>query len=132
MSGGRIFRGTRRDCHDQARLAARAAFPPDVARVITQVIDADADPSLRVPALRALDTLDGGLTAAHRALYHAALGDGAGALDRLERAYEEGADPNFLFYLIHPLFDGIRRDARFEAIAGGLGVEAPFAGLPPR
>ena len=120
------------DCHDEARLAARAAFPPDVARVITQVIDADADPALRVPALRALDTLDGGLTAAHRALYYAALGDGAGALDRLEQAYEEGADPNFLFYLIHPLFDGIRRDARLEAITGGLGVEAPFAGLPPR
>ncbi|MGK7312122.1 MAG: tetratricopeptide repeat protein [Candidatus Longimicrobiales bacterium M2_2A_002] len=120
------------DCHDEARIAARAAFPPDVARVVTQVIDADADPSLRVPALRALDALDDGLTTAHRALYHAALGDGAGALDRLEQAYQEGADPNFLFYLVHPLFDGIRRDARFEAIAGGLGVEAPFAGLPPR
>ena len=120
------------DCHDQARLAARAAFPPDVARVVTQVIDADVDPSLRVPALRALDLLDGALPPAHRALYHAALGDGAGALDLLEQAYEEGADPNFLFYLVHPLFDGIRRDARFEAIAGGLGVEAPFAGLPPR
>lgn len=118
------------DCHDDARIAARAAFPPDVAEAITQVIDADADPSLRVPALRALDTLDGALTPAHRALYYAALGDGAGAMDRLEEAYEEGTDPNLPFFLVHPLFDGIRRDARFEAIAHGLGVEAPFAGLP--
>ena len=118
------------DCHEEARTAARAAYPPEVATVLTDVVRADADPALRDEALHALAGLDGTVSSAELALYHAALDDREGALTRLEQAYDEGVDPNLLFYLVHPLFDRVRRDPRFEAIADALGVEAPMAGIP--
>lgn len=120
------------DCHQDAATAARAAFPPAVASIIDQVVRADADPSLRPGALAELETLAGTLTPAHLALYHAALDDRDGALRLLEQAYDQGADPNLPDFLIHPLFDDIRRDPRFDTIAEGLGVEAPAAGRQRR
>ena len=118
------------DCHDDALTAARAAYPPAVADVLIDVVRADADPALRDGALTALAELDGVVSSAELALFHAALDDREGALTRLEQAYDEGVDPNLLFYLVHPLFDPVRRNPRFEAIADALGVEAPMAALP--
>lgn len=120
------------DCPDDAINAARAAYPPAVADVMIQVVRADADPSLRPQAMEALDGLDGTLPPSQLALYRAALGDREGAITRLQQAYEEGVDPNLPFFVVHPLFDSLRRDPRFEAIAEGLGVETPMAGLPAR
>lgn len=120
------------DCTDDALTAARAAYPPAVADVITDVVRARAEPDRRPGALERLAALDGTLSPSHLALYHAALDDREGALDRLEQAYAEGADPNFPFFLVHPLFDTIRRDPRFEAMADALGIEAPLASLPGR
>lgn len=118
------------ECPDDAVNAARAAYPPAVSAIIADVVEARVDPGRRDTALDRLATLDGSLPPAHLALYHAALGDRQGAMDRLEQAYAEGADPNLPFFLIHPLFDPVRRDPGFEAIADALGVEAPMSGLP--
>ncbi len=117
------------DCHDAARAAARSAYPESVATAVLDVVDADGDPSLRDRALASLATLDGTLPPAQLALFHAALANRDGALERLERAYQEGVDPNLPFFLVHPLFDRLRRDPRFETMADGLGIEAPLAGL---
>lgn len=129
---GHVFLCLVADCHDDALTAAGAAYPPDIAAVVRAVVRADADPTLRGEAIRELDTLDGALSPAHLALLHAALGNAEGAIGRLERAYEEGADPNLLFYLVHPLLDPLRTDPRLIAIVNGLGVEAPLARLPAR
>jgi hypothetical protein len=114
---------------------AAAAYPPAAAaaarRVITAVQDAE-NPSAREDARAALRSLDGRLEPARLALFHAAIGDREAALDQIERAYAEGEDPNFLLALVHPLFDPIRRDARFLAITRALGVEAPLAGRAAR
>ncbi len=118
------------DCPDDALAAARAAYPPAVAAVIQDVVRARYDPTQRDAALEQLNSLDGSLTPSHLALYHIALDDREGALDRLEDTYADGADPNLPFFLVHPLFDPLRRDPRFETIADGLGVEAPLASLP--
>ncbi|MFO7894158.1 MAG: tetratricopeptide repeat protein [Longimicrobiales bacterium] len=119
------------DCHDQAITAARAAYPPAVADAIGAVVRADADPSLREEARAALRELEGTVSPTHLALLHSAIGDRDGALDRLEEAYAEGADPMLPFFLVHPLFDPVRRDPRFDAVANALGVETPLAGLDP-
>lgn len=65
-------------------------------------------------------------------MLHAGLADNEGALALVEQAYAEGEDPDLLFALVHPLFDPLRREPRFIAIARALGVEAPLAGLPAR
>ncbi len=116
-------------CPDDAITAARAAYPPAIADAMVRVVRAQADPSLRPDALAALDSLDGVLAPSQLALYRAALDDREGAITRLQQAYDEGADPNLPFFVVHPLFDSLRRDPRFEAIADGLGIETPMAGL---
>lgn len=120
------------DCPDDADLAARAAYRPSTSGVIRDVVRATTDPTRRDTALRELAALDGRLPAGQLALFHAALDDRDGALARLEQAYEEGADPNLPFYLVHPLFDPLRGDPRFVTIAEGIGIEAPLALLPAR
>ena len=119
-------------CPDVAEDAARAGFPDDVADALVAVARAAADPTLRADALDRLAGLDGRLRPAELALYHAALNDRAGALDRLERAYEEGVDPHLPVLLVHPLFDSLRREPRFTAVATALAVEAPLAGTATR
>lgn len=123
------------DCHDTAETAARSAFEPAHVAAIQEVVAADRDPAdagARASALAALRSLDGQLEPARLALFHAALGDTAGALDRLERSYAEGEDPDLLFALVHPLLDDLRRNPRFIELGRALGVEAPLAGLPAR
>lgn len=119
-------------CTEDAIKAANAAYPPDIAAVVTEVVRAAADPSLREAALARLETLDATLSLPRQALFRAALRDSAGALDRLEQAYAEGTDPELPAALVHPLFDGIRREPRFETMADGIGVEAPLAILEAR
>ena len=56
------------------------------------------------------------------ALIYAGLGDSAEALRWLEKAYQERSD--FLVCLrVEPLFDGLRADARFQAIERRIGLE---------
>jgi TolB-like protein/Tfp pilus assembly protein PilF len=120
------------DCPDIAETAATAGFADDIADVMVAVARADADPSRRAAALERLATLDDRLRPAELALYHAALDDRDGALDRIERAYEEGVDPRLPTLLVHPLFDSLRREPRFTAVAAALAVEAPLAGTAIR
>lgn len=120
------------DCHREAESAARAAYPPNVARVILQVIAADRTPARRDAAVAALAELDGVMRPAELALYHAALGNRTGAIERIEQSYDLGEDPFLPLLLVHPLFDPLRREPRFTEIAGALAVEAPLAGTPTR
>jgi TolB-like protein/Flp pilus assembly protein TadD len=124
---GRVLLCLEADCHEEAMASAAAGFPPDVAAAIRAVIRADADPALIQEALDALDGIDGRLDPAQVALLLSALDQREQALEAVERAYAEEADPNLPFLLVHPLFDPIRADPRFGAIVDGLGVEAPTA-----
>jgi len=123
------------DCHDIAATAVGEAYPPAVAAALQDVITADRAAyelsedreALRAAALARLRLLTEDVAPTRLALFHAALGDTGLALDRLEQAYAEGEDPGLLFALVHPLFDGIRREPRFLAITRGIGVETPLA-----
>lgn len=121
------------DCHEDALAAAEAlAAPaagaaPGVGALLRLVVRADAEPALRDQALTALEHADGAFAPARRALLHAALHDRAGAVALLERAYAEGVDPELPLLLVHPLFDPVRRDPRFRAVADAIGAEAPAA-----
>ena len=127
------------DCHDDALDALAAAYPDPIAAAVSLVVRADAAMAAgrdgaaadRARALQALEPLlaNGTLRPARVALFRAALDDRDGALDAITRAYDEGTDPDLLFALVHPLFDPIRRDARFTALTRALGVEAPAAAL---
>jgi adenylate cyclase len=119
---GHLFLCLVADCQGDALTAAGAAYPPEIARVVQDVVRADGNPELRDEAIRNLETLDGALPPGHLALLHAALRNDEGAIHRLEQAYEEGADPNLPFYLVHPLLDPLRADPRVTAIVTGLGV----------
>ncbi|MEJ2501773.1 MAG: hypothetical protein P8177_00410 [Gemmatimonadota bacterium] len=116
------------DCPDEAEAAALEAYPAASAAAIVAVVRAVADPTLRAGALEGLTELDGTVRPAELALYRAVLGDREGALDRIEQAYREGVDPRLPVLLVHPLFDAIRREPRFVAVADALAVEAPLAG----
>ena len=96
--------------------------------MVVHVVRGDRDPALRGPAIAALQSLEGVLRASELALYYAALGEREAALERVQQAYDEGVDPHLPLRLIHPLFDPLRGEPRFAAIADGLGVEAPLAG----
>jgi TolB-like protein len=119
-------------CLDDARAAARAAYPPATAVVALQVIEARATPSRRDGALAMLRATDAPLTPMHRALFHMALDDRAGALEMLKLAYEAGNDPFLPLFLVHPLLDPIRGDADYRRIADAIGVETPTTRLSAR
>jgi len=58
------------------------------------------------------------------------LGDTAQALDWLERAYRERT---FLLpFLLHPVYDPLRSQPRFQRIVRDIGVTIPPASGPPR
>ncbi len=120
-------------CPDgEAEEAARAAFQPEVAAAVSAVIGAGGDAGRRAAALPALTRAAPSLPPAQAALLFAAVGARDQALERIEQAYEEGADPNLPFYLVHPLLDPLRAEPRFRAVADAIGVEAPAARLPGR
>ncbi|HUG40328.1 MAG TPA: tetratricopeptide repeat protein [Longimicrobiales bacterium] len=116
-------------CPRDAEVAFRAAVAPALAGPLIEAARATAEPARRDGAARALRTLDGRLPPAQLALMWAAVGMPAEALDRLEAAFREGEDPNLPFYLVHPLFDPVRRDPRFRSIAAAIGAEAPMAAV---
>ena len=117
------------DCHADALAVAGSALGPDAAPVARLVVRADADPSLAPEARAALARHADALPPTQLALLHAAIQDRDGALDALERAWAEGADPHLPILLVHPLFDPVRRDPRFGAVADAIGAEAPTARL---
>jgi TolB-like protein len=78
-------------------------------------------------AVAALDSLGNGLPPAQRGLLYAALGANDRALRMVEQAFVEGKDPNLPFFLVHPLFDGLRAQPRFRAVMEAVGTEAPAA-----
>jgi adenylate cyclase len=119
-------------CLDDARVAARAAYPPTTAVVVLQVIEARATPSRRESTLAMLRTTDAALTPMHRALFHMALEDRAGAVEMLKRAHQAGSDPLLPILMVHPLLDPIRGDADYRRIADSIGVETPTARLAAR
>jgi TolB-like protein/tetratricopeptide (TPR) repeat protein len=120
------------DCPDDAADAARVAYDGATAEAVLQVIAAKSDASLVPDALACLQGVRPTLPPTHLALYHAALGDGAGAVSLLEEAHQTRSDALLPLFLIHPLFDGIRRDTRFMRIADAIGVEAPASRLAGR
>lgn len=73
----------------------------------------------------ALAAVEGTLPPSIAALWFAALGDDDAALQRLLAVGEAGDDPNLPLVLLHPLLDGIRRDARLIELAGSIGVVLP-------
>lgn len=115
------------DCPRDASRALTTALPAEIAGPLVDAVRARTRPADRAGAVRGLRELDGRLPAGQLAFFWVALGEPEEALDRLEQAFEEGSDPNLLFYLVHPGFDGIRRDSRFRAVTEALGVEAPSA-----
>lgn len=112
-------------CDDDGRAAAALAYDEPMAGAVLGVIDARSDPSLRPASLQRLRALAASAPPVELALFHAALGDGPGALDLLVRAYEGRGDPLLPLFLVHPLFDTIRGEAAFRRIASGIGIEAP-------
>lgn len=118
------------ECADAALASARIAYPAPVADAVEHVIRARRDPRAREPALGAVRGLASQLPPAHLALLLAAAGDNAAAAVSIERAFEEGEDPDLLFFLVHPLFDPVRSDPRFRRVADAVGVEAPTARVP--
>lgn len=122
-------------CLDVAHSAATAAYPPPLAGAAQRVVAVARDrqdPDARAAALKSLRSLHGRVDPTRLALLHAAIGDHDGALQRIEQAYAEGEDPNFLLALVHPLFDPLRRDPRFLAITRAVGAEAPLSGVAAR
>ena len=113
------------DCPADAERSLRAALPPDIAGPLVQVVRAGGDPARREAAGRALASLDGVMPPAELAFFWAALDRPSEAVERIERSFEEGEDPNLPFYLVHPVFDAARRDPRFRAVADAIGVESP-------
>lgn len=110
--------------------AARVAVPgayadPAVRSAVQTVVAGREDPPRRAAAVAALDGLGAALPSAQRGLLYAALGENEAALRMVEQAFVEGQDPNLPFFLVHPLFDGLRNQPRFRAVADAVGTEAP-------
>lgn len=51
--------------------------------------------------------------------FHAGLGETGEALDWLEQAFDE-RDPSLVWLKVHPRFDALRRELRFEALLARL------------
>lgn len=117
------------DCPAEAAAAARAAFAPPARERILHVIRARWEPPLRPAALESIRSLEGQVPDVQLALFRAALDDRGGALDTLVRIHEQGSDPLLPLFLVHPLFDGIRNEASFRAMAHAMGIETPAARL---
>jgi TolB-like protein/tetratricopeptide (TPR) repeat protein len=122
---GLVFFCLAAGCPDVAAATARLAFPDGVAQVVEQAGRATSDPALVPAALAQLRQHGGRLPSSQRALLHTALGDRAGALDILEQSHQVRDDPLLILFLVHPLFDPLRPDPRFRALADAVGVEAP-------
>ncbi|MFP4623341.1 MAG: hypothetical protein ACLFRX_04100, partial [Gemmatimonadota bacterium] len=143
---GRLFFCLAADCHDHAETAATAVYEPAHAAVVRDVVAADRTlaegagkgwtaaelEAVRARAVERLRRLDGAIKPVQVALLHAAIGDREGAVTRVLQAYDEGEDPDLVFFLVHPLFDTLRREPRFAAVTAALGIEAPMAALPSR
>lgn len=114
-----------------ARQAVPGAYAdPAVRSAVQAVVDGLESPAGRPAAVAVLDDLGAAMPSTQRGLFYAALGADDAALRMVEQAFVEGQDPNLPFYLVHPLFDRLRDQPRFRAVADALGTEAP-AGLDP-
>jgi TolB-like protein/Flp pilus assembly protein TadD len=60
------------------------------------------------------------------AIVHLALGEKGKAIDDLERAFRERSDPFITFIKVSPLFDPLRGDPRFDALAEKIIPAAEF------
>jgi tetratricopeptide (TPR) repeat protein len=86
-------------------------------------------------ARRELDALDAAasttfVSGCQRALVPTALGDLDAAFDRIEESLEE-RDPWVVFMGIDPLFEPLRRDARFASLSRRVGIPVGAAGKHP-
>lgn len=108
-----------------AALPAAAAGNAEIAAAFRAVAEAVADPARRADAETALAGVEDRMPLSIGALWYAALGDDAAALQRLERAGSARSDSNLPLTLLHPLFRGLRTDPRFQSIAQEIGVVLP-------
>ena len=119
---------------DEGAYLIRGRLEPQVAVLLMRAIEAASDAlyagsvpettpeQRRADALAAMPSLDRAFPPVVAALWYAALGANDEALQRLEQAVEQRADPNVPFALIHPLFQPLRRDARFTALTESIGL----------
>jgi TolB-like protein/Tfp pilus assembly protein PilF len=91
------------------------------------VVAAAADPTLRDPAIAALESLKKRRGPSEIALWLAIIGAQDAAMEQMQAAYDSGADPNLPFLLLHPAFDAIRQRSEYQDILRELhmaGAEA--------
>ncbi len=120
---GRLLNAVAAGDLETARLCVPGAVDGPARDALREVLDGIVNPARRDAALETSASLDDVLPTAQLALWYAALDRDVQAFRFLEQAFVEGNDPNLPFFLVHPIFDGIRRNPRFRAIAEAIGVE---------
>ncbi|MEJ2679198.1 MAG: tetratricopeptide repeat protein [Gemmatimonadota bacterium] len=125
---GRLMTALAAGNWETARQAVPATYADAAVRAAVQTaVDGVESPARHAAGVAALDSLGNALPSTQRGLLYAALGANDRALRMVEQAFVEAKDPNLPFYLVHPVFDGIRDLPRFRAVADALGTEAPAA-----
>lgn len=101
-----------------ALIAALPEFGPDVGVYLSALSDATD----RAAASRIVERIEQTQRSSVAALLYAAIGERERAIEHLEIAYRTANDANLPYWLLHPLLDPLRRDARFQEIMRGVGV----------
>lgn len=109
-----------RDYVEAAR-AMVAAFP-QLGPEVSQYVAAASGTGDRASAAQVVASLGETQRASVTALLYAAIGDRKAAIDLLEQTYRTASDANLPYWLLHPLFDPLRTETRFQEIARGVGV----------
>jgi hypothetical protein len=102
----------------QALVAAFPQFGPDMGAVVAAA-SGEGD---RADAGQVIEALEPDEHGSVRALLYAAIGDQQAALQALESSGAAASDANLPYWLLHPLFRPLHRDARFRKIVGDIGV----------
>ena len=103
-------------------LAALARQLPERAPLYQSIAAAVKEPARSPGALQQL-TAAQGLSASERVAWHIALNDRAGALRAMREGYEQHADVNLPFILVHPLTASLRSDAGVKQILQEIGIQ---------
>jgi serine/threonine-protein kinase len=107
--------------------AGAAGGDAELAAAFRTIAGSAGSPSEREAAAAALAGVEDRLPASIAALWFAALGDGEGALQRIERAGAAQRDANLPLALVHPLLGPYRGDPRLLGLAESIDVVLPAA-----
>jgi TolB-like protein len=110
--------------YDEALQSAQTYAGTDatLATAMSTVIRGAAGTVPRPEAIRAAASLEPRLGAGFTALWFGALKDDADAMKMVQKAYDEGKDANFPYFVIHPLLRSLHENPAYKKIVKDMGV----------